>query len=135
VSSPTRQIGEAEAFAPCPLCNGEARLGLTNHADERSGYVKTFTAYCTECGCQVARSSKTDKNGWANEGDESVKRRVREAWNKRALIPASDLEQITRDLNEAVRLLRRWHTVDYPSEALEDITDAFLSRLATTPKP
>jgi len=47
---------------------------------------------------------------------------------------SSDLEQITRDLNEAVRLLRRWHTVDYPSEALEDITDAFLSRLATMEK-
>ena len=67
----------------CPLCDGPAMLGRTNSADERSGYVQTFTAYCTKCSCQVARTSNTDKNGWANEGDESLKRRVREAWNLR----------------------------------------------------
>lgn len=72
-----------EDLKACPLCGGEAMLGLTNSADERSGYVQTFTAYCTKCSCQVSRTSTTDKNGWANEGDEATKCRVREAWNAR----------------------------------------------------
>lgn len=42
-------------------------------------------------------------------------------WTVTPLIPASDLD-------EAVRLLRRWRDAA-PSEALEDITDAFLSRM------
>lgn len=68
---------------PCPLCGSEARMGLTNRSDERSGYDVTFTASCVECGCLVARTSKNDSNGWNNESDESVKRRVTTAWNTR----------------------------------------------------
>jgi hypothetical protein len=35
----------------------------------------------------TARTSTTDKNGWNNEGDESIKRRVTEAWNRRTPAP------------------------------------------------
>jgi hypothetical protein len=94
---------DTPAVAPCPLCASPAALGLTNSADERSGYVRTFTAYCTACNCMVARTSKTGQGGRANESDESVKERVRSAWNCRAT-PAPDVrDEIAAILNRAMQ--------------------------------
>ena len=77
----------SEKLLPCPFCGGEASLALTNREDERSGYRATFSAYCKTCSGMTARTSTTDKNGWNNEGDESIKRRVTEAWNRRTPAP------------------------------------------------
>jgi hypothetical protein len=38
----------------------------------------------------TARTSTTDKNGWNNEVDESIKRRVTEAWNRRTPAPEGE---------------------------------------------
>ena len=77
---------------PCPFCGGEARMGLTNNADERSGYNRTFSAYCVVCSATIARTSTSGKTGWNNEPDDSIKRRIVEAWNTRALIsPAGEV--------------------------------------------
>ena len=67
----------------CPFCKGAAAMGLTGSADERSGYVQTYSVYCSSCHATVSRGSATDKNGWANEAPESVKLRVVKAWNRR----------------------------------------------------
>lgn len=88
----------SETLLPCPMCGNSAELGLTKSEDERNGYVKTFAAYCTKCNCQVARSSNTDKNGWAKEGDGSVKCRVAEAWNRRTPQP----DALPGDLREKI---------------------------------
>jgi len=55
----------------CPLCGGEARLGLT----KRVPYKDTITAFCTSCGCALSRTGPTQS--------EATKRQVLEAWNTR----------------------------------------------------
>lgn len=76
----------------CPFCGGEAAIGLTDRKDERSGYAATYSAYCKTCGGLKSCTSNTDKNGWNNESDDSIKRRVREAWNRRAASQAPSIE-------------------------------------------
>jgi hypothetical protein len=55
----------------CPLCGGEARLGLTN----RGGGRDTVTVYCVDCSCGISRTGPTQS--------EAAKREVVEAWNTR----------------------------------------------------
>ena len=47
-----------------------------------------------------------------------------EMWNRRAI--ASRIEALEADLEQAVAYLRRWRE-GTPTEALEDLTDAFLA--------
>ena len=65
------QRQHAQNLLPCPLCGGEARLGLTNRVE----FKDTISAFCTKCSCSVSRTGPTQS--------EATKREVKDAWNSR----------------------------------------------------
>lgn len=73
-------IGEIK---PCPFCGNMKPKGFTSYADERVGYVTTMKIECGACQASMKRTSGADKNGWKTETDDSLWRRLVDAWNTR----------------------------------------------------